>query len=161
MNRLNDVIPERELLKLCSEQWTKLVEGFGEYELINSCNWRAGIDESAYLIPNGTKEEISYSSKPRHSFRISDHWSWRSNLSKNPNEGYVQCCNVSFPPAMRREEPGKAGKPWKGWCIAYTEDGYYYKTIFGAAYDRATNMWHVVNKDINLTDLRASISLDC
>ena len=66
-------------LKACENFFSELTRILdGKYEVVGSCNQ----DISRYLIPAGTKEQITYYGKPELSFRISDHWSWDSNVKK-------------------------------------------------------------------------------
>ena len=79
---------------LCNNFIENLAQLLGDkYELIGSCN----NDLSRYLIPAGTREQITYYGKPVNSFRVSDHWSWFSNLKKCSLRNYIQCYSRDMP----------------------------------------------------------------
>lgn len=94
------------------------------HELVGSCN----ADKTLYLIPKGTSSELSYSSKPRNSYRYSDHWSWYANVKKCSNMNYIQCYLAGYEPTNRKTEFG-ASEPIHVEAIGYTEDGYEYRRI--------------------------------
>ena len=107
------------------------------YTLIGSCNQ----DESAYLVPNGTEDQVTYHSKPIDSFRISDHWNWKSNVKKCSDEYHIQCWNVDLMRCKKRNGPGLASNPIWAWSIAYFGDDERYHTIFGSLYDYVEHQW--------------------
>ena len=85
----------------CKDFFEELSEKLKDTHIVmKSCNK----DNSVYLVPKGTEKEVTYYGKPVYSFRISDHWNWKSNLKKNPNPGYVQCsgsvCLYADDPAL-------------------------------------------------------------
>lgn len=94
------------------------------HELVGSCN----ADKTLYLIPKGTSSELSYSSKPKNSYRYSDHWSWYANVKKCSNMNYIQCYLAGYEPSNRKTEFG-ASEPKSIEAIGYTEDGYIYKEV--------------------------------
>lgn len=116
-----------------------------KYEVVASCN----NDCSAYLIPNGTADEISYCSKPAYSFRISDHWNWYANTKKCIFEDYIQCLNTDLMWAHHRskEKPTAATKPIHAYCVAYCGPRGIYRTIYGQVYDRKTRTWSWVESN--------------
>lgn len=123
----------------CRRFFKELADILGEtHYIVGSCNQ----DETIYLLEKGTDErELSYYSKPKNSYRISDHWSWYSNVRKNPDETYIQCESVDVPNVRERIEPGKASKPRKAWQVCFFgEDGKYH-CIFGDIYDKETKTW--------------------
>ena len=64
---------------MCTEFFNDLCNELKDtHTLVKSCNK----DYSAYLVPKGTEDQISYSSKPVGSYRISDHWNWYANIKK-------------------------------------------------------------------------------
>ena len=75
--------------------------------LVGSCNQ----DETLYLVPKGTEDQITYNSKPANSYRYSDHWNWYANVKKCKNPNYIQCLNIDLPWAKKRLSEGKASKP--------------------------------------------------
>lgn len=96
---------------------------------------------SRMLVLSGTEDQISYQSKPKYSFRYSDHWNWYSSLKKCPNPDYIQCYNIHMPRPRCRKEVGKATEPWAAIQVAfYGEDGQY-RCVYGKYFDRYTGTW--------------------
>lgn len=127
-------------LKACIEFFNQLAELLlkkGTYEIVGSCNK----DTSVYLIPNGTIGDLSYSSKPAKSFRVSDHWNWYSNLKKNPNPHYIQCYSVDLPRAKKREDPERASHPIQAAQVGYFDEDNKYHAVYGEVFDRKTKTW--------------------
>lgn len=123
---------------LCIDYFNNLYEKLClTHELVISCN----DDISMYLVPKGTKNQITYSSKPVDSYRVSDHWNWFANLKKCPYEKYVQCFNVDLPKAKPRTEEGKASKPVYGIQVAYFGKDQKYHHVFGEKFDRTNGKW--------------------
>ena len=123
------------------------------YELLPSCNR----DISRYLIPVGTKPELSYYGKPDKSFRFSDHWNWYSSAKKCADETIVQCRSLDMPWTRQREEPGKATKPRYGIqvCIYSAADGCYHH-VYGDKFDRKAKTWAWVD-DVDIVKLSEDI----
>ena len=123
------------------------------YELLPSCNK----DISRYLIPAGSKHELSYYGKPDKSFRFSDHWNWYSSTKKCTDEKMVQCRSLDMPWARHRVDPGKATKPRYGIqvCIYNKSDGCYHH-IYGDKFDRETKTWTWVD-DVDIVKLAEDI----
>ena len=95
-------------LEKCEVFFNKLVDLLSDdYVLVGSCNQ----DNSAYLVPKGTEEEISWYGKPEWSFRISEHWNWYANLKKCEDETFVQCESLQLPRARFRRKEGYASIP--------------------------------------------------
>ena len=119
-----------------------------EYQVVTSCNR----DLSAYLVPNGTKDEITYQSKPACSLRVSDHWNWYSNIKKCPQEEYIQCHSVDLPDPHKRNAPGKASNPIEATqvCLIYPDGKYH--CVFGQFYDRNSNKWKWMTADPHLVE---------
>ena len=113
------------------------------YTMIESCNK----DESRYLIPIGTENDLSYYSKPVHSFRYSDHWNWYSNVNKCSIEDMVQCNSVDIPWPKKRESIYKATKPIFGIQVAYYGDDNLYHSVYGFSFDRKTKKWNWIDND--------------
>lgn len=130
-------------------KWAACVAFFNElsgllsetHETIGSCNH----DNSVYLVPNGTSDQITYYGKPRKSFRMSDHWSWYSNLKKCDKEHYIQCLSVDLPYANKRPSPGKPSKPIFGIQVCILGNDRKYHCVFGEKYDRKTKKWTWIN----------------
>ncbi len=122
----------------CIEFFNALADALKEtYEVVASCN----NDISAYLIPKGSIDKLSYYGKPELSFRVSDHWNWFSNLKKCDIPNYVQCMSMDMPWARRREEESKSTKPRYGIQVAiFGKDGRYHH-VYGEKFDRRTKEW--------------------
>jgi len=132
---------KKEKLSKCNEYFKELSEKISEtYSVVESCN-KSEYDITAYLVPNGTENEITYHSKPAFSFRISDHWNWYSNLKKNPNPHYIQCYSVDLPRAKKREDPTKASVPIQAAQVGYFDKDNKYHAVFGEIFDRTTKTW--------------------
>lgn len=114
------------------------------YELLPSCNH----DFSRYLIPSGSKNELSYYGKPDMSFRLSDHWNWYSSLTKCSDPGMVQCRSLDMPWVRKREKEGKATEPRYGIQVALFDaaTGCYHH-VFGEKFNRKTKTWSWVEGD--------------
>jgi len=99
------------------------------YEVVASCN----ADLSAYLVPAGTKDQITYYGKPELSFRVSDHWNWYSNLKKCSDPNEVQCWSEDVASPRKRDikEPNKATKPRHACQVAFYGQDHRYHCIFG------------------------------
>jgi len=119
-----------------------------DYQVVASCNR----DLSAYLVPKGTKKEITYQSKPACSLRVSDHWNWYSNIKKCPQEDYVQCHSVDLPAPQKRISPGKASNPIIATqvCLIYPDGKYH--CVFGRFYDKKSNKWKWMTADPHLVE---------
>lgn len=124
-------------LEACQRFFYALAEELKDrYEVVGSCN----ADCSAYLIPNGTIEDLSYYGKPDASFRISDHWNWYSNIKKCSNPRYIQCLSVDAPWARKRIDD-KATKPVKAIQVSLIFPDGKYHAVYGEVYDRETKTW--------------------
>ena len=128
---------EKSKMDYCDEFIDGLAEILkGRYEMVASCNR----DLSRYLVPVGTKEEISYYGKPSMSFRVSDHWSWYSSLDKCSNERYIQCFANDLPRPKPRLAPGQATKAIRAYQVGIFMNGRYY-CVYGDTYDPRTRRW--------------------
>lgn len=133
----------KNMMDECKQFFEILAEELaGTHTVKGSCNK----DVSAYLIPDGTDDQVTYHSKPANSFRLSDHWNWKSNLAKNPNEKYIQCYTRDLPWCRLRNAPGKASNPIKAACVCYF-DGNIYHVVFGERFNRTTKSWDWVEAD--------------
>ena len=130
----------------CKEFFDSLCEKLKEtYTIVGSCNK----DSSVYLVPIGTESEITYYSKPKKSFRISDHWNWFANLYKCSLENYVQCYSLDMPWPNKRPEPGKASKPKYGWQVSVIGTDGKYHCIFGERFNRKTKEWEFIETNVD------------
>lgn len=128
---------------LCTKFFDELVELLeGRYELIQSCNG----DFSRYLVPVGTSDQITYYGKPDKSFRISDHWSWYSNLNKCSNPNYIQCLNTDLPWVQSRRDD-KATRPIKAYQVALIGSDGKYHSVYGETYNKNRHKWSWKNAD--------------
>ena len=122
----------------CKAFFTELSELLNEsYEVVGSCN----NDSSAYLIPKGTGEQITYYGKPADSFRISDHWNWYSNINKCSNPKYIQCYSVDCPFPRKREEAGRPTKPRRAFQVAFIGKDGKYHAVYGEVFNRKSKNW--------------------
>lgn len=127
-----------EKMNACLMYFEELSEKLKDtHEVIRSCNG----DASAYLIPKGSIEELSYYSKPADSYRVSDHWNWFASTKKCENAKYIQCLSVDLPWARRREVDGKATRPVIGYQVAYFGSDKKYHHVFGEKFNRRTKEW--------------------
>ena len=118
------------------------------YEMLPSCNH----DISQYLIPIGTKNELSYYEKPDRSLRFSDHWNWFASKKRCSDLTLVQCRSLDIPWVRKREEPEAATKPRYGIqvCI-YDAKTKCYHHVYGDKFDRHTRKWTWIEADpVNL-----------
>ncbi len=127
-----------EKLEKCKEFFNSLAMLlYDTYDVMGSCN----VDQTSYLVPSGTQGQVTYSSKPARSFRISDHWNWYANIKKCANERYIQCWSVDVPYPRRREEPGKASEPRRAIQVAMIGPDGKYHCVYGEFFDRKTKTW--------------------
>ena len=132
---------KKEKLSKCNEYFKELSEKISEtYSVVESCN-KSEYDITAYLVPNGTENEITYHSKPAFSFRISDHWNWYANVDKCEDEQYVQCYSRELPWPKKRKGPGLASKPISATSVMFTDEHGFYHSIYGEIFDRETKRW--------------------
>lgn len=133
-------------MEKCRKFFDELAYILGEtHEVVASCNK----DLSAYLVPKGTKDKISYYGKPESSFRISDHWSWYSNLKKCSNPDYVQCWSVDLPKPRKRdhERPWMATEGRKAAQVAFLGRDGNYHMLYGEYWDRVAKEWRWAETD--------------
>lgn len=127
-----------EKLEKCREFFNSLAMLlYDAYDVMGSCN----VDQTLYLVPSGTQNQVTYSSKPARSFRISDHWNWYANIKKCAKERYIQCWSVDVPYPRRREEPGKASEPRRAIQVAMIGPDGKYHCVYGEFFDRKTKTW--------------------
>ena len=128
---------EKSKLDLCYEFFNKLAELLkDQYEVVPS----SIKDLSRYLVPKGTAGEITYHGKPELSFRVSDHWSWYSNLEKCPDEKYIQCYSMDMPVPRPRVNPGEGTNAIRGYQVCIQQNGRYHH-VYGDKFDRKTHRW--------------------
>ena len=103
------------------------------YVVIPSCNG----DLSAYLVPAGTEDQVTYHSKPEFSFRVSDHWNWYANIKKCSDPNYVQCFCFDVVAPRRRDpiRPEMATKPRDACLVAFYGKDHTYHCIYGDAWE--------------------------
>lgn len=123
--------PMMRKMNACQTFFQKLADILEEkYEIVGSCNK----DQSQYLVPLGTADQISYYGKPAMSFRVSDHWNWYSSTKKCKDPDYVQCNSVDMPRAKRRTDE-HATRPRRGVQVAIQWTDGYYHHVFGEKWD--------------------------
>lgn len=133
-----DFAEKRELCKSFVRELESILKD--EYELLPSCNK----DESLYLIPKGTSDQVTYYGKPNRSIRYSDHWNWYANTNKCSVYNYIQCLSVDIPWTRRRTDD-KATKPRFGVQVAMIMDDGKYHCVYGDKFDRKTKTWNWVD----------------
>lgn len=113
-----------------------------EYEVMASCNK----DLSAYLVPAGTQNQVTYYSKPIGSFRVSDHWNWYSNLTKCSWPNYIQCFSADVPYAKPRDPkyPYMATKGRKAFQVGYFGRDKKYHCVYGEQWNKKLKTWEWV-----------------
>lgn len=125
-------------LDSCHEFMDKLQDILqGKYEIVPSCNK----DNSSYLIPIGTSDQITYYGKPILSFRMSDHWNWYSNIRKCSDPDYIQCNCTDLPRAKKRYSEVKGTNPIRATMVAIQLSDGNYHHVFGEKYYRKTRTW--------------------
>jgi len=107
------------------------------YDVMGSCN----VDQTLYLVPSGTQDQVTYASKPDKSFRVSDHWNWYANTKKCQNERYIQCWSLDVPYPRQRIAPGKASKPRTAIQVSVIGKDGKYHAVYGEFFDRRTKTW--------------------
>lgn len=134
---------EKSKMDQCDEFINKLASILGDnYEMVASCNK----DLSRYLVPKGTKDQITYYGKPEMSFRVSDHWNWYSSTEKCTNERYVQCFSMDLPNPRPRPAPGVGTNAISAYQVAIQVDGRYHH-VFGDKYNRRIRRWEWEEND--------------
>lgn len=134
------------MLQDCNTWFDQLAEALKDtHVVVGSCNK----DCSRYLVPIGTEDQITYYGKPANSFRVSDHWNWRSPLKKCKKEKYVQCYSKDMPWTAKRMAPGKASRPMIGNAVMYYSGvDKAYHVMYGEKFDRETKTWSFVTMDV-------------
>ena len=127
-----------EKWKECSNFFKRLTTLLkDDYDVMGSFN----VDQTLYLVPKGTEDQVTYHSKPAYSFRLSDHWNWYANIKKCSNERYIQCWAYDLPRPRKRKGPGLASEPIEAICVAMTRPNGSYKVIFGDHYTKRNWIW--------------------
>ena len=130
----------REQMAKCSDFMNRLADILkGKYELIGSCNK----DMSQYLIPVGTRNQVTYYGKPELSFRVSDHWNWYSHKNKCRDLNYIQCNSLDVPEAYRRQNEFATDSIKACQVAIQGTDGNYHH-VYGEKYDRENRIWEWV-----------------
>ena len=142
-----------ELTKLLDEYET-MWAGRPYYFIPSKDNTRFRLSDR-YLVPAGTKKEVTYYSKPKWSFRISDHWNWYEADKKCNQQQYIQCFNVSLPMIPRRfVNPEERSTPCNAIQVAILthdhlkkgHDGEAYHCVYGTYKDKTTHTWQWMEK---------------
>lgn len=128
---------------MTDEKWQKLYEFLKPmgYVLVHSCNK----DETVYLVPAGTEDQISYSGKPENSYRLSGHWHWKS--PKGPG---IQCPLEGMPDPGEPNEDGFAPSQCNEYIIAKYEGGLYRRFDFNINQDVKQHTGDVIPGQKNL-----------
>lgn len=108
-----------------------------------------------YLVPLGTKKEITYYSKPKWSFRFSDHWNWYEKSNRCDDTDFIQCFNVDLPRVGKRfVSEDKRSAPCTAIQVAiFTHDhvkkhhdGEAYHCVYGSYKNKDTHSWEWMEK---------------
>jgi len=101
-----------------------------------------------YLVPFGTKQQITYYNKPHWSFRISDHWNWYESVDVCRSKNYIQCFNVNLPRSKRYVNTDERSIPVSAFQVAiygnYDDEAYH--CVYGEYKDKETNQWSWMEK---------------
>ena len=97
-----------------------------------------------YLFPFGTKDQITYYTKPYWSFRISDHWNWYEPVKRCKQKNYIQCFNVDLPRiSTRYVDENTKSEPWNAIQVAifgnHKDEAYH--CVYGSYMDKSTHTW--------------------
>ena len=102
-----------------------------------------------YLIPRGTRSQITYYGKPHWSFRLSDHWNWYETVGKCNQRQYIQCFNVDLPRLNNRYVEDHAHSPA---CYSIqvaifgNHDDEAYHCVYGSYKNKETRKWEWMEK---------------
>lgn len=118
----------------------------GEYENKISNN-RNSNKFSAYLVPKGTKNEITYFSKPLNSFRFSNYWNWYAPYSKCNDKWVIQCFTEDMPRTKKRNGEGLESEPVLGTAVCIMGKDEEYHVVYGEIFDRKTKSWSWLETD--------------
>ena len=108
-----------------------------------------------YLVPLGTKKDVTYYGKPKWSFRFSDHWNWYESMKKCDLKNYIQCFNVDLPMISKRfvEENKRSNGCHAIQVAIYTHDHLRkghddeaYHCVYGAYKNKETHTWEWMEK---------------
>lgn len=130
--------------KRCRAFFDKLADILKEkYVVVNSCNK----DLSAYLVPIGTEDQITYYGKPLFSFRVSDHWNWYSSGLKCSDLSYIQCFSsgVQYPLPRDPNYPDKPTKARHACQVAYVGKDGAYHPVYGEVWFKGRYNWKSVH----------------
>ena len=136
-----DIGTSREKLEMCNAFFNGLVNILADrYEVLPSCNK----DNSRYLVPKGTADQVSYYGKPVMSFRVSDHWNWYSNLDKCQWPTYIQCNSDDVMKAKLRENETHGTNARRAYQVAVQMSDGRYHHVFGEKWDRSKRIYNWV-----------------
>lgn len=141
----------------CQEFFDELAKKLKAYNyiVVPSCD----NDISRYLVLAGSENQITYETKPKYSFRISDHWNWKAALYKCPNPNYIQCYNVD----LLQNPRYVTNSPTNAICVAATMNGYNYHTVYGdLGFDprKGGCRWQHSSADYVIAQLKAQVLCD-
>lgn len=145
----------QEKAEACINFFTKLSELLREdYEIVHSNSreyvithkhWFGNLFRISdhYLVPFGTKSQITYYNKPYWSFRLSDHWNWYDTIEKCEYRNQIQCFNVDLPRGKRYTNDDKRSDPVSAFQVAIygNHDDEAYHCVYGAYKDKNTHEW--------------------
>lgn len=102
-----------------------------------------------YLIPVGTKKQITYYTKPYWSFRLSDHWNWYETTGKCKQEQFIQCFNADLPRINKRfVDDNQRSSACHAIQVAIfgNHDDEAYHCVYGTYKDKETHEWKWMEK---------------
>lgn len=136
----------RKLSDILSEDYEIVKSGSDEYiiELNRDDKFRVS---DHYLVPFGTESQITYYGKPEWSFRISDHWNWKSSLKKCDKDWYIQCYSVDMPNVKNRLGQYKSSPQVKGIQVAIFGKDKRYHCVYGECFNRNKKIWNWMETD--------------
>lgn len=131
---------KQDKIEKCRKFFDELADILQDSHIVyGSCNR----DLSAYLVPKGTENQVTYYSKPVGSFRVSDHWNWFSSKKNCKDLNVVQCRSLDMPWCRKRDSknPEMAVKPRIGCQVGYFDQDNCYHCVYGECFDRKTKTW--------------------
>lgn len=137
-------IQKQNRMDACNEYFNELAKLLEQSHMVMLSSNK---DQSRYLIPNGTDNEVTYYGKPFHSFRVSNHWNWKANIRKCVDPRHVQCFTKDLHYPFHRPKSGMASKPVLACCVCYYGLDKLYHVVCGEVYDHVNRSTHFIRRD--------------
>lgn len=124
-----------------NELFDELNQSFKDYHPIMETS--PFCPNSGYICREEEKNMNSWNSKPKDSFRCSDHWNWYANLNKCEDEHYIQCYTKDAIWTRPRYEKCKehGTKPRMSAMVGYFGSDNMFHCIYGEKFNRNTKTW--------------------